>query len=210
MFTGLVECTGRVVGLTPEGGCQAVTVSCPFAAELAIGQSVAVDGACLTVSALADGAFRVLMTAETVSRGGSSLQVGKRVNLERALKLGVRLDGHLVLGHVDGTARVVSLRRSGSSALLTVLIPNELRRYVAVKGSVALDGVSLTVASFEGGAASVAVIPQTLDDTTLGERRSGDLINLEVDVIARYLERLVSNDTGGENLTMAKLAEMGW
>ena len=115
-----------------------------------------------------------------------------------------------MLGHVDGTARVVSLRRSGSSALLTVLIPNELRRYVAVKGSVALDGVSLTVASFEGGAASVAVIPQTLDDTTLGERRSGDLINLEVDVIARYLERLVSNDTGGENLTMAKLAEMGW
>lgn len=217
MFTGLVEKVGVVKSIVRGDGVTILSIDVGSMSEsLYYGQSVSVSGACLTVRTVGKGCFKADMTDETLKRTRFvSLRPGDRVNLERALKLGDGLDGHIVTGHVDGTAILRSTRRSGSSSEMTFEIPGKFERYVVHKGSVALDGISLTVSAVEGVMVSVALIPTTLFDTTISDLSPGDAVNLEVDVLGRYVERLLgltveeSSPRGG-GLSMNRLNEMGW
>jgi riboflavin synthase len=200
MFTGIVEGTGTVVALahSRSGGAARLEVDAPWlAGELAVGDSVAVDGCCLTVVASTPGGFAADLVAETLRRTAlGRLAAGAKVNLERPLALGGRLGGHLVQGHVDGVGRVLALQAVGEGREVRVELPEELARYVVEKGSIAVDGVSLTVAAVGQGWFDVALVPHTLAATTLGERGPGDPVHLEVDVVAKYVERLVQPWTG--------------
>ncbi|HET6748798.1 MAG TPA: riboflavin synthase [Actinomycetes bacterium] len=195
MFTGIVEGTGRVVtrAVAPGGAGARLEVEAPWpAGTLAAGDSVAVDGCCLTVAAATPTGFAADLVAETLRRTAlGRLAAGDRVNLERPLALGGRLGGHLVQGHVDGVARVLERQAAGEGRELRVELPEALARYVVEKGSIAVDGVSLTVAGLGQGWFAVALVPHTLATTTLGERGPGDPVHLEVDVVAKYVERLV-------------------
>jgi riboflavin synthase len=195
MFTGIVEGTGVVRAAEVRGDVVAVTIEAPPILEgLVAGASVAVNGCCLTAVSIGAGAFVCELTPETLARTsfGPDLPVGRRVNLERPLAASGRFDGHIVQGHVDGVGRVISLSRLEQSAVLEVAPPAALERYLVEKGSVAVDGVSLTVAALRPGAFSVALIPFTLERTTLDGLRPGDPVNLEADVIAKYVERLLN------------------
>jgi riboflavin synthase len=195
MFTGIVEGTGTVVALARSGSGDGarLEVDTPWPpGELAVGDSVAVDGCCLTVVARTPGGFAADLVAETLRRTAlGRLATGARVNLERPLALGGRLGGHLVQGHVDGVGRVLDRRPVGESEEVRVELPEDLARYVVEKGSIAVDGVSLTVAAAGPDWFAVALVPHTLAATTLGERGPGDPVHLEVDVVAKYVERLV-------------------
>jgi riboflavin synthase len=193
MFTGLVEGMGRIEALSPAGSLVRLTVSTPFSAsELAPGESVAVEGVCLTAAALEPRGFSADVIAETlrVTTLGD-LRAGDAVNLERALRASDRLGGHLVQGHVDGTARVLDRSEAGEDVRMRIELPPALRPYVARKGSIAVSGVSLTVSAVDPAWLEVALIPETLRRTTLGARRAGERVNLEVDLVARYLETLL-------------------
>jgi riboflavin synthase len=194
MFTGIVEGTGTVAALAAaDGGGARLEVAAPWlAGELQVGESVAVSGCCLTVAEATPGGFAADLVPETLRRTAlGRLAAGARVNLERPLPMGGRLGGHLVQGHVDGIATVLDRRPAGDSEEVRVELPAELERYLVEKGSVAVDGVSLTVAAVGPGWFAVALVPHTLEVTTLGDRRPGDQVQLEVDVIAKYVERLV-------------------
>lgn len=196
MFTGLVGTVGTLIRKTTQGSGARFTMAAPEWASVpwVLGESIAVNGVCLTLIEGHDDQFSADLSRETLTR--TALQAyspGARVNLERALKVGDALGGHLVSGHVDGVATVVRLQRDGDGRLLTLDIPEDLTRYVARKGSLCVDGVSLTVNTIAGALASFAIIPHTLSATTLGGLEPGMAINIEVDLIARYLERLVQN-----------------
>jgi riboflavin synthase len=196
MFTGIVEGTGTVAGLAAaaDGSGARLEVAAPWlAGELALGESVAVNGCCVTVTEASPGGFAADLVAETLRRTAlGGLQAGARVNLERPLPLGGRLGGHLVQGHVDGVARVIERTPVGDGEEVRIELPADLERYVVEKGSIAVDGVSLTVAATGPGWFAVALVPHTLEVTTLGGRRPGDPVQLEVDVVAKYVERLVA------------------
>lgn len=190
MFTGLIETLGVVRRLESDGsGGRRLTVAVPsFAAELTLGESVAVNGACLTVVAreLETCAFQA--SPETLSRTNlGELVVGDRVNLERALRMGDRLGGHWVQGHVDGIGRIAERVRSGECALYWFTSPPALARQMVPKGSVAVDGISLTVVDVTADRFSVALIPHTLEATTLGIKQPGTAVNLETDILAKYI-----------------------
>jgi riboflavin synthase len=186
MFTGLVSDTGRVAEL--EGG--RLRVEAP-ALELAAGDSVAVNGVCLTATAVEEDGFRADVMDETLRRSSlGSLRPGDTVNLELPLRAGDRLGGHFVQGHVDGIGTVESLTEEGFARVLRLGAPPDLLRYVVEKGSIAVDGVSLTVAEIDEDAFAVSLIPETLERTTLGELAPGRSVNLEVDVLAKYVEKL--------------------
>jgi riboflavin synthase len=190
MFTGLVEAVGDVVALTREGADGAVIeIASPLSGELEPGDSVSVSGACLTARDIVDGRFRADVVEETLRRTTlGELEAGSHVNLELPLRVSDRLGGHVVLGHVDGVGEVRAARESGE---IDVAIDEELSRYVVEKGSIALDGVSLTIAALDGATVTVALIPQTRAATTLGEAAIGSRVNVEVDILAKHLERLV-------------------
>jgi riboflavin synthase len=191
MFTGLVEETGVVLEVQ-EGPFLRVRIGARKVLEdLKVGDSIAVDGACLTAVAVDGKGFWVELAQETLRRTAPTWRVGHRPNLERALKVGDRLGGHFVTGHVDGVAELVEVREAPGAKDYFFRPPAEYARYIAEKGSVALNGVSLTVAGLAGEAFFVTIIPHTLAVTNLGGLRVGDGVNLEVDLIARYLERLV-------------------
>jgi riboflavin synthase len=198
MFTGIVTDVGDVVAVEPRAdGLRRLTIACSYdRASIAIGASIACAGPCLTVVATGthEGrtSFAVDAAAETlaVTTAGSWAK-GTRLNLERALKIGDELGGHLVSGHVDGIAEVLAREDLPDMARMTLRVPAPLARFIAVKGSVALDGVSLTVNSVEQDKFSVLIIPHTLAVTTLGAARPGDVLNLEVDQMARYAARLI-------------------
>ncbi len=218
MFTGLVETVGRVFNIMRGTDVTTLSVLAPFSGELKCGDSVAISGLCTTVVECNSASFSVQLTDESlrVSRF-SSLISGESVNLERALPVTGRLDGHLVAGHVDGTAVVLSLKKNKTTAVLTLNLPQDVARYVVYKGSICVDGVSLTVASIEGNACTVAVIPETLARTTLGNLSAGKQVNIETDMIARYVEKFLGfvpnvapKTTSNEPLTADRLAQMGW
>ena len=175
---------------------------------LQVGDSVNIDGVCQTAVAIGEGGFAVETVAETLSRTTlGTLGIGQAVNLERALRADQRLGGHLVLGHVDGIARIRQRMEGDKEHRFEIEPTPALARYIAAKGSVALDGISLTVAEISGDAFTVAVIPHTFDNTTLSHRHTGDSVNLEVDVIARYVERLLG---GQPQLSFEDLRNMGY
>jgi riboflavin synthase len=188
MFTGLVQQLGTLTSL--DGGRLAVTAA--LAGELSEGDSVAVNGACLTASGVTPGGFTADVMEETLRRTAlGSLRAGDPVNLELPLRAADRLGGHFVQGHVDGVGTVAAVQDEGFSRLVEIEADPGLMRYVVEKGSIAVDGVSLTVASLGEGTFGVSLIPETLERTTLGRASPGDSVNLEVDVLAKYVERLV-------------------
>lgn len=199
MFTGIVEALGRVERMAPEGAGWRLAVRVPagLAPDLSRGDSVAVSGACLTVVEREDGRLAFDVSEETlrVTTLGD-LAAGDPVNLERPLRLGAPLGGHLVLGHVDGIGRVAAVAPEGAGRRLSIEVPPTLRSLLIPKGSVAVDGVSLTVAGFEATGFSVAVIPHTLAETTLGVRTMGARVNLEMDVLGKYVRALLADDDG--------------
>ena len=191
MFTGIVEGTGEVCDVTATNDGRRLRVAAPFD-DLHEGQSIAVSGACLTVEAFGDGWFEVFTAAETLDRTYlGDLAPGDAVNLERALPADGRFDGHLVQGHVDGVTTVESVDRVGEDRWFEFALPDGLARYVVEKGSIALDGISLTVAERGAETFGVAVVPTTRDLTTLSQRTPGDPVHVEVDVVAKYVESLV-------------------
>jgi riboflavin synthase len=194
MFTGIVECIGTVTAAERRGDVLRVRVGASGLDGLAPGGSIAVNGCCLTAVEVDAGGFTCELTGETLQRTafGDRLRPGVRVNLERPMRADGRFDGHIVQGHVDGVGRVRELRRTGEAAELVVEPPPALERYLVGKGSIAVDGISLTVADLREGAFTVALIPYTLEATNLRDTRAGDLVNLEVDVIAKYVERLLA------------------
>jgi riboflavin synthase len=203
MFTGIIEELGRVVRLEPGADSARLTVHGPLVTADAVpGASIAVNGVCLTVVDLAQGTFTADVMAETLARSSlSGVAPGVRVNLERPVAAGGRLGGHVVQGHVDGTGTVVERVPGDRWELVRVAVPADLARYVVAQGSIAMDGVSLTIAGLDdepggGAVATVSLIPETLSRTTLGHRRVGELVNLEVDVLAKYVERLTNRATG--------------
>jgi riboflavin synthase len=204
MFTGIIHGIGRIATVTPLGGdaagvrlsVDAGTLDC---ADIAIGDSVAVSGACLTVAAKANARLEFDVSAESLRCTVGLARPGP-VNLEKALRFGDRLGGHLVAGHVDGVGTIRQFHPVGESHALEIEAPAELARYIAVKGSITVDGVSLTVNQVNGARFAVNLIPHTLAVTTLGALRAGQLVNLEADLLARYIERLID----GRELTVIR------
>jgi riboflavin synthase len=196
MFTGIVTDIGEVRALEPRGDLRRLRIACGYAAEtIALGASIACNGACLTVVAVESAAGRTFFDvdagAETLRlTTAGAWSIGTRINLERALKIGDELGGHIVTGHVDGVANILSREDFDSMARFWIETPPALARFVAQKGSVTLDGVSLTVNAVEANRFSILLIPHTLAVTTWGDRKTGDALNLEVDLMARYAARL--------------------
>jgi riboflavin synthase len=193
MFTGLIADVGSVEAIDAGGEGARLRVRTGLAGDIAEGDSVAVNGACLTAASVGDGAFEadvMNQTLENTSLG--ALELRSAVNLELALRPADRMGGHMVQGHVDATGVVAGVAEDGIARRLEIEVPGDLRRYVVERGSVALDGVSLTVASLTETGFEVSLVPETLERTTLGEADPGRIVNLEMDVLARYAERLMS------------------
>jgi riboflavin synthase len=195
MFTGIVEELGEVVALQQLSDAARLTVRGPLVtSDSAPGDSIAVNGVCLTVARLGDGTFTADLMAETLrSSCLGALQVGSRVNLERPVTLAARLGGHLVQGHVDGTGQILERTAGEHWEVVRVSLPPELSRYVVPKGSVTVDGVSLTAVEVGPDWFTVSLVPTTLELTTLGHKQPPDRVNLEVDVVAKYVEKLLGD-----------------
>ena len=214
MFTGLIETVGRVARLERVGGAARLTVAAGLPADgVALGDSIAVNGACLTVTAFGGGTFTFDVSPETMTQTTfRRLAGGAPVNLERALRLGDRLGGHIVTGHVDCTATVAERRESDGNIVLAFRLPPDLARLLVAKGSVAVDGVSLTVNGVTDDGFDVNVIPHTAAQTTLPRVRPGDEVNVETDILGKYVERLLGGRGAGGagGLTLELLAKSGF
>ncbi|GAA0714204.1 riboflavin synthase [Dokdonella soli] len=202
MFTGIIQAVGRIASRETHGSDARLVIDATTLdlGDVAIGDSIAVAGVCLTAVAFDGARFLADVSAETLARTTlGALSAGDPVNLEKSLRLADRLGGHLVSGHVDGMGRVVRVDDDGASQRWTFRAPAELMRYVAVKGSICVDGTSLTVNTVDADTFGVTLIPHTLGQTTFGTRKAGDAVNLEVDLVARYVERLFGDRaTGGQ------------
>lgn len=212
MFTGLIECIGSVVSLRRGSERAVLELKAPLPVnQVRIGDSIAVNGACLTVTAMQGGRFCFDISPETVARTTfTDLQPGSPVNLERALQFGGRLDGHLVTGHIDCVGRLESRANQGNAVLLNFSLPQEQVRMLVEKGSVAIEGVSLTVNKVTGNGFSVSIIPHTLEKTTLAGSGPGAKVNIETDIIGKYVARLLAPHAGANGLTMEKLMQNGF
>ncbi len=206
MFTGIIEEVGRV---TSAQAGRLVTTASNVLQGIETGGSIAVDGACLTITSFNTNSFSVDITPETLKRTNlGQLRAGDRVNLERPLALGGRLGGHLVQGHVDATGRVASIMRDGGAMIMRFETPAEVMRYIAEKGFIAVDGISLTVVDYDTSSFQVSVVGYTWEHTNLGSKQVGDRVNLEVDIIAKYVERLSQARSTG--ITVDLLQEHGF
>ncbi len=218
MFTGIIEAVGTISGLESKGCDRRVTVTTGKLdlSDVNLGDSIAVNGICLTAVALPAGGFVADVSAETLQRSTfASLQPGSRVNLEKALTPTTRLGGHLVSGHVDGVGEVIERRNEGRSVRFRIKAPDELARYIATKGSITVDGISLTVNAVNGAVFELNLVPHTLQETTMDTFVTGQRVNLEVDLVARYLERLLlgeaaSRKLDGDGISETFLAEHGF
>ncbi len=224
MFTGIVEETGTVARIT-RGASSAVLVirAAKVLEDANIGDSIAVNGVCLTVTSLKDGTFSADVMHETLDRSSlASLHSGSRVNLERAMPMNGRFGGHIVSGHIDGTGRIISIKKDDNAIWYTISAQPSILRYVVEKGSIAIDGISLTVARVDSTSFAISAIPHTVAVTVLADRKEGDVVNLENDIIGKYVEKLMMpadasacapatevNHTGGR-LDTAFLAEHGF
>ena len=194
MFTGIVAELGEVAGVEHHGGAARLAIR-GSTEGVALGESIAVNGVCLTVTGILGGTFTADVMGETLSRSAlGSLTAGAPVNLERSARLADRIGGHLVQGHVDATATIISRTPAEHWDQVRISLPGRIARYVVEKGSIAVDGTSLTVSALGDGWFEVCLIPETLKRTTLGTRKPGESVNLEVDVIAKYVERLLAQE----------------
>jgi riboflavin synthase len=199
MFTGLIEDLGTVEAVERTEDGARLRISSPLAGELALGDSIAVNGCCLTATAVEGGTFETEAMNQTLTVTAlSDIDEGSKVNLELAMKAGDRLGGHIVQGHVDGVGTVASVEDDGFARRVRITLPTQLLRYVVDKGSITLSGVSLTVAELGETWAEVSLIPETLERTNLGELQAESQINVECDIVAKYVERLVAPFAGKE------------
>ena len=214
MFTGLVEEVGTIAGIVGSGGDRRITIKAPITAkELKEGNSVAVSGVCLTALDIKPDFFCADLARETWTRTSlSRIAEGAQVNLELPLKADGRMGGHMVQGHVDGIGRFVALDPvpNANDFWLEIDVPEELEKYVVFKGSIAIEGVSLTVAKLDGLRVTVAIIPHTVKMTNLGSLKPGDPVNIETDIIARYLEKWMGRDEEAAALTLDRLVAQGF
>jgi len=197
MFTGIIEELGSVEQIEDQGDAVRLTVRGPLVvSDASLGDSISVDGCCLTVAERHAGMFTADVMRETLDKTSlGAVTAGARVNLERAVTVDKRLGGHIVQGHVDGAAEVVRRTPSEHWELVEISLPRDLARYLVPKGSITVDGISLTVVDVLESTFTVSLIPETLNRTTLGFKQAGDLVNLEVDVLAKYVERLLTHTT---------------
>ncbi|MCK5145940.1 riboflavin synthase [bacterium] len=211
MFTGLIETIGTVVSVNNLANGKSFSFKCPeLLDDLKADDSVAVNGICLTVTELTGQGFKAIAVGETLNMTNlNSMSAGSKVNLERALKLGDRLGGHLVQGHIDGTGVVLSIISSGTGYWLELQLPQKLHRYAIHKGSITLNGISLTIASIIDDYIKVAVIPYTWENTCLKLLKYGDKINIEMDMIGKYVEKMIGK-TSESGLNFEKLKSLGY
>lgn len=216
MFTGIIEETGTVRTVRRGAVTSFIEVEAEkIFSDLHIGDSVAVNGVCLTVKEMGGGTFRADVMNETLKRSSlGSLSSGSRVNLERAMAADGRFGGHIVSGHIDGTGTITDIKRDGIAIWYTVAATPEIMRYIVEKGSIAIDGISLTVAGRTDSSFSVSVIPHTAEQTILSQKKNGDIVNLENDIIGKYVERLIgtkdASDGAESKITAQFLARHGF
>jgi len=211
MFTGLIERTGKILRVRPLARGKKLLIDPGDKFELALGDSVALDGACFTVVSREGNYFEVELSSESLEKTTfAQKQPGNKVNLERPLKLSDRLGGHLVLGHVDGVGKIITVRKSGEFLEMEIDAPAEVARLLVEKGSVAVDGISLTANALSGSAFSITLIPETLKRTSIGSKKIGESVNLEADIIGKYVARLLSKGAKPQGLTWEKLREEGY
>lgn len=214
MFTGIIEEVGRVASIAEENGNRRVTVSSPhLARELKKGDSIAVSGVCLTAIEITPNSFAADLAEETWNRTSfSRIKSGALVNLELPMRANGRLGGHIVQGHVDGTGEFGALEQipDADNFWLRIEVPPDLIRYIIFKGSLSIEGISLTVARIEGTEVTVAIIPHTVDATNLKSLKPGDPVNLEVDLMAKYVEKMMRGDSTNSSLTVERLVEQGF
>jgi riboflavin synthase len=214
MFTGIIEEVGRVTSITEENGNRRLTVSTSsLAKELKKGDSIAVSGVCLTAVEITPNSFGADLAEETWNRTSlSRIRPGARVNLELPMRADGRFGGHIVQGHVDGTGKFIALDGipDADNYWLRIEIPSELARYVISKGSLSIEGISLTVAKVEGTQVTAAIIPHTVEMTNLQSLKHGDPVNLEVDLIAKYVEKMMRGDSTKSSITIERLVQAGF
>ncbi len=218
MFTGIIEHVGTIESLSLQNDGGRVTIHAPaFGNKLAVSNSIAVNGCCLTIVSAEKDRFSADLSGETIRKTSfgancGALKKGARVNLEQPLTAGKEFGGHLVLGHVDGTGQVAHLRREGENWWYGVQVPEEFARYIVPKGSVTIDGISLTVANWHDGIAEIAVIPYTYEHTNIRDRKPGDAVNLEGDILGKYVERYLEArvSTTTTKISLADLTEQGF
>jgi riboflavin synthase len=199
MFTGIIEGLGNIVGIRSTGQGKRLTIEADFSLDQSkIGDSLSVSGACLTAVEIEDRRFEVDVSPETlhITTFGTT-KIGDRVNLERSLRLSDRIDGHLVAGHIDGTGIISRRESQGNAVIITIAVAEPLARYIIAKGSVAVDGISLTINDCDAGSFSVSIIPHTAKLTTIGFKNRGDRVNIETDMIGKYVERFVRREVPG-------------
>lgn len=210
MFTGIIEEIGKISNIKRGARSAILSIQASKVLEDAhLGDSIAVNGVCLTVTTLNGDVFTADVMNETLSRSSlGSLRAGSPVNLERAMAAGGRFGGHIVSGHIDGTGRIASVTRDDNAVWFRIMADKKLLRYIVEKGSIAIDGISLTVAKTDSESFSVSIIPHTIGQTILGTRKVGDTVNLENDIIGKYVEKLMQNDKSG--VTLDLLAKNGF
>ena len=215
MFTGIIEATGEIAAIRPRGGDLSLTISSQSLdfSDVKLGDSIASNGVCLTVTKLGRHSFDADLSSETLAHTlFAKYSTGQRINLEKAMLPTTRFGGHIVSGHVDGVTRVVKLEQTGRAWHIWLALPAALARYVAAKGSVTVDGISLTVNELSQDAFRLTIVPHTAANTTISQLKIGSQVHLEVDLIARYLERLLhkDSDASGGGVSMALLAQRGF
>jgi len=214
MFTGIIEEVGRVIRIEQRGENRRITIAAENAArELKTGNSVAVSGVCLTALDIKPGSFCADLAPETwVRTSFSRIHEGALVNLELPMKADGRFGGHIVQGHVDGVGKLIALERIADSEnfWLRIHLPQEIEKYTVFKGSISIEGISLTVAKLEGSACTIAIIPHTVEMTNLSSLQPGDPVNLEADLIAKYVEKMISGDAARSALTVEELVQQGF
>ncbi|PWJ48049.1 riboflavin synthase [Faecalicatena contorta] len=212
MFTGIIEEMGKIQGIQKRASSAILSVQASeIMQDIHLGDSIAVNGVCLTVTSVSPKGFTSDVMHETLSRSSfGNLRIGSPVNLERAMPANGRFGGHIVSGHIDGTGTVSNIRRDDNAVWYTIKTPLPILRYIIEKGSIAIDGISLTVARVHKDGFSVSIIPHTLSLTTLSSRGVGDSVNLENDCIGKYVERLMGKESQNNNITVGFLAKHGF
>ncbi len=202
MFTGIIEETGKVISIIKADSSAKIKIGCEKVIEnTALGDSIAVNGVCLTAVSIGSNFFEADVSSETLAKSSlSRVNIGALVNLERALTLSTRLGGHLVQGHVEDAGILKKITKSGDFYTITIEYPKELDKYIVEKGSIAIDGISLTVVNVVNNSFNVAVIPHTFESTNLKNKKNGDIVNLETDIIARYVEKMILSDNKDDKL----------